>query len=137
MISGGKKHWLLVLDDCTDLAWGYFLKSKSDLNDEILALIKELKPKFGITVKYIRCDNAGENKALEKACKQEGLGITFEYTTPSTPQQNGRVERKFDTLYVHMHAMMRGSGLRGLIRCRLWAEAAKTATDLSNILVKN
>ena len=36
----GKKHWLLVLDDCTDLAWSYFLKNKSDLKDEILALIK-------------------------------------------------------------------------------------------------
>ena len=67
---GGKKHWLLVLDDCTDLAWSYFLKNKSDLKDEILALIKQLKAKFGITVRYIRCDNAGENLALEKACEQ-------------------------------------------------------------------
>ncbi len=133
---GGKKNWLLVLDDCTDLAWSYFLKNKSNLKDEILALIKELKAKFGITVKYIRCDNAGENIALEKACEQEGLGITFKYTAPNTPQQNGRVERKFSTLYGRMHVMMRGSGLRGLIRQRLWAEAAKTATDLSKILVK-
>ncbi len=64
---GGMKHWLLVLDDCTDLAWSYFLKNKSDLKNEILALIKESKAKFCITVKYIRCNNAGENIALEKA----------------------------------------------------------------------
>ncbi len=29
-------------------------------------------------VKYICCNNAGENVALERACKQEGLGIKFE-----------------------------------------------------------
>ncbi len=51
MSIGGKKNWLLVLDDCTDLAWSYFLKNKSDLKDEILALIKELKAKYDITVK--------------------------------------------------------------------------------------
>ncbi len=112
------------------------MKNKSNLKDKILALIKELKAKFGIIVKNTRCDNAGENIALDKARNQEGLGITFEYTAQSTPQQNGRVEQNFVTLYGRMRAMMRGSGLRGLIRRRLWAEAAKTATDLSNILVK-
>ncbi len=40
-------------------------------------------------VQSICCDNAGENVALEMSCKQEGLGIKFEYTAPGTPQQNG------------------------------------------------
>ncbi|MCP4746914.1 MAG: transposase family protein [Desulfobacteraceae bacterium] len=113
------------------------MKNKRNVKDEILALIKQLNAKFCITVIYIRCDNEGENLALEKACEQEGLGITFEYTAPNTPQQNGRVERKFATLYGRMRAMMRGSGLKGLIQRRLWAEDANTATDLSNISVKN
>ena len=30
-------------------------------------------------VKYVRCDNAGENKSLEKDAKRDGLGIQFEY----------------------------------------------------------
>jgi len=46
-------------------------------------------------VKFIRCDNAGENVQLEEASKEEGLGVVFEYTAPNTPQQNGRVERGF------------------------------------------
>jgi transposase InsO family protein len=96
---GGKQHWLLVVDDCTDFEWSFFLKKKSDLKDEIFTLIRELKEKHGIQVKYIRGDNSGKNRALEKLCKQEGLGITFEYTAPGNPQQNGRVERKFATVY--------------------------------------
>ena len=86
---GGKQHWLLVMDDCTGYLWSYFLKEKSDLQDEVLGLIKDLKTKYGFKVKIIWCDNAGENKALEDACQQERLGITFEYTAPGTPQQNG------------------------------------------------
>ena len=50
------------------------MKNKSDLKDEILALIKVVKAKFGITVKYTRCDNAGENIALEKGLQAGRVG---------------------------------------------------------------
>ncbi len=54
---------------------------------------------------------------------------------PKTPQ-HGLVEQKFAPLYGRMRVMTRGSGIKGLIRRRLWAEATNTDTDLSNILVK-
>lgn len=132
---GGKCHWLLVVDDCTDYAWSFFLKKKSETKDIMIALIKELKQTYGITVKSIRCDNSGENNALQKSCKQEGLGITFEYTAPDTPQQNGRVERRFPTLYGRVRAMLQNIGA-SINNKRLWAEAANTATDLDNMLIK-
>jgi hypothetical protein len=50
--------------------------------------IKDLKAK-GKVVKYIQYDNARENMAFEQACKKEGLGIQFEYTSPNSPQFNG------------------------------------------------
>ena len=37
-------------------------------------------------------------KDLKRLTLEKGLGIMFEYTAPGTPQQNGRVERKFATL---------------------------------------
>ena len=133
---GGKHHWLLVVDECTDFCWSYFLKKKSELKDRVIELFKELKNKHGVTVKTVRLDNSGENNAFEQACKQEGLGIKFEYTAPGTPQQNGRVERKFQTLYGRVRAILLSSGVNGTLRKRLWAEAANTATDLENILYK-
>ena len=80
---------MLVVDDCTDYAWSFFLKQKIETKDIIIALIKELKQAYDINVKTIGCNNSGENNALQRICKQEGLGITFEYTAPGTPQQNG------------------------------------------------
>ena len=51
-----------------------------------------------IKVKNIHLDNAGENQALEKEADKVGYGITFEYTAPGTPHQNGVVESTFPTL---------------------------------------
>ena len=40
---GGKKHWLLVMEDSRDYAWSFFLKEKLDLAVIMLGLIKNLK----------------------------------------------------------------------------------------------
>jgi hypothetical protein len=86
-------------------------------------------------VKTIRCDDAGENKALENRCIQEQLGIDFEYTGPGTPQFNGRVERKFATLYGRVYTMLNAARLPKDLREGLWAEAAKYATQVENVIV--
>ena len=61
-------------------------------------LIEDLKSKYGIVVRIVRYDNAGDNLALRRACEKEGSGASFELTAPGTPQQNGKVEQKFSTL---------------------------------------
>ena len=37
---GGKIHWLLVFDDCTDYCWSYFLKEKGELKNDVIELIE-------------------------------------------------------------------------------------------------
>ena len=101
---GGKKHWLFVIDDSSNYIWSFFLKEKLDLAGVMLGLIKLLKNKYNLEVQYLFCDNAGENIALEKAWKQEGLGFHFKYTAPSMPQQNGCIKREFATLFNQVHA---------------------------------
>jgi transposase InsO family protein len=127
---GGSKYWLLILDDCTDQCWSKCLTAKSNTAKVLVPSIKELKTKHNKTVKYIRCDNAGENKATDTACAKEGLGIQFEYTAPGTPQQNGRVERKFTILYGRVQSMMNHANLPLTIRKGVWTEAVATATNI-------
>ena len=43
----------------------FFLKKKNEQVKPIIDWIKALKVRHEIQVKIIRCDNAGENKALE------------------------------------------------------------------------
>ena len=107
---GGQKNWLLVVDEATKFKWSYYLRKKSDQVEVLTGLSKKLKNK-GKTVKMIRCNNAGESKALEKECEKQGLGVEFEYTAPGTPQHNGKLERAFQTLYGRVRAMLNDTGL--------------------------
>ena len=88
----------------------------------------------GVNVKCIRCDNAGENIALKNYLDIKTYGFKFEFSGPRTPQRNGKVERKFQTLYGRIRSMLNGAGLEGQMREKLWAESVMMVTYLSNIL---
>jgi hypothetical protein len=57
-------------------------------------------------VKFIRCDDAGENMTMKNDPEIKSFGIKFEFLGPRTPQRNGMVERKFQTLYGRIWAML-------------------------------
>ena len=97
-----------------------------------------MKARHKIQVKIIRCDNAGENKVLERESDKNDLWIISEYTAPAgTPQQNGVVERAFVTGMGRARAMMNHAGFTMAKRQQLWCEAAQTATMLVIILVQD
>ena len=133
---GGKLHWILFVDAKTDCCISRFVKRKSSLRIVGLQVLRELKAK-GIAVKRIRCDNAGENKQFDRACNHNGWSIQFEYTAPGTPQQNGKVERKFATLMGMVRSMNNAARFDKKTRAKLWAEACNTATDMINIIVSD
>jgi hypothetical protein len=109
----------------------YFLRTKSELKERIVDLVKKLK-----NVKLLRLD-AGENFALEKLCKQQNVDVKFKFSGPRTPQRNGKVERKSQTLYGRIRAMFNDAGIEGAFCKGLWTECASTATFFDNIIVKN
>jgi hypothetical protein len=49
----------------------------------------------------------------------KSFGIKFEFLGPRTPQRNGKVERKFQTLYGRIWAMLNGVNLEGELRDEL------------------
>ncbi len=49
----GKEHWLLTVENATGYVWSYFLKYKSNLKENVLGLIKELKSS-NVAVKIVK-----------------------------------------------------------------------------------
>ena len=133
---GGSKFWLGCVDDATDQTWSSFLKQKSDMPKVMMVFLRKMKTR-GTPVKYIRCDNAGENVDLKNKLQQSAdlNDIEFEFTARDSPQFNGKIERKFATLYGRMRAMMNAAKLTQELRNLLWCEAAATATDIENLLI--
>jgi hypothetical protein len=134
---GSAKFWLLALDDKTDHPTSFFLTRKSETKTKLVPWIKDLKSKHSIIVKFIRGDDAGENTSLENACLAAGLGIQFEYTAAGTPQFNGRVERKFATLYGRVQSMMNATNVPQKMRTGIWTECAATVSKSDSIMVTN
>ena len=133
---GGKRHWLIVVDEFSDCNHRFFLKRKSDQIETIPIWIKELKEKYGIDIKYIRLDKSGENRSLQKECDKQNLGIIFEFTAPGTPQENSVVERKIPTLMGRSRAMMLTAGFSQRDKRKFRCEVISTATKLDNNMVR-
>ena len=133
---GGSKFWNLVVDEASDMKWSLFLKQKSDLGQRMISLLLEIHNKDKITIKNIRCDNAGENRSLQQLCAENPAlsHINFEFTARDTPQQNGTVERAFATLYGRIRATNNCAKLPLALRNGLWTECAATCTTLDTIL---
>ena len=133
---GGKRHWLIVVDEFSDCSQSFFMKRKSDQIDLLPVWIKELKAKYGTDIKYIRLDNSGEKRSLQKKYDKQNLGIIFEFTAPGTPQQNSVVERKIPTLMGRSRAMMLTAGFSQQDKRKFWCEVISTATKLDKIMVR-
>jgi hypothetical protein len=136
---GNKKHWVLVVDEFTDMKWSFFLKQKSDLGKTMMNFLRQQKEEGFMVNKIrlkIRLDNAGENRAFKELClrSDDFRSVKFEFTSPRTPQQNGVVERGLHTLMGRARSMMNAAGLSDNLRGKLWAECVNTATLLENAM---
>jgi hypothetical protein len=64
---------------------------------------------------------ATKNMALFEECQSKGYGIKFEFSGPQTPQQNGKVEREFQTFFRRIRAILNSAGLKNQLRSGVWA----------------
>jgi len=123
-----------VVDNYSRMGFCGFLKAKSDLAQWMVKLVAFIKS-HGHQVKFIRCDNAGENKTAVELLQEKVGGIIPQYTAPHTPQQDGVVERIFPTLKMRASAMMKDANLTIEVKRKLWTEAAMMANILENIML--
>jgi hypothetical protein len=64
------------------------------------------------------------------------LVCQFELTAPGSAQQNGKVERKFATLYGRVQAMFNKEEFNWPLRYATWAYSSLHATKLDNLLTR-
>eukprot|EP00957_Ditylum_brightwellii_P139749 10649667-Ditylum_brightwellii.AAC.1 len=90
-----------------------------------------------ILVKYVCCDNAGENKLLEKRGKSSNwkFDIMFEYTARDTPQQNHLAELGFSVLSARGCTLMHQANVPKQMRYQIFPKAFETAILLDGAVV--
>jgi hypothetical protein len=75
------------------------------LKGKFLTLLTDLKIAV-LDVKFIQCDDSGENKALFDECRSKEYNMNFESSDPQIHQRNSKVERKFQTFFGRIRAML-------------------------------
>ena len=66
-----KMFWLLAVDEYSRMKFSWFLNKKSELSAVMRDFIKKCKG-HNIIIKYIRLNNAGENKGFQRDANREG-----------------------------------------------------------------
>ena len=125
---GGKSYFLLVVDDHSRYMWVEMLKFKS----EALSYFKKIKiraeTELDSKLKAIRTDRKGEFNSNQFSVFCNEFGIRHYTTTPYTPQQNGVVERRNQTVVEMARCMMKAKSVPACY----WGEAVMIAVYVLN-----
>nr|GEU91449.1 retrovirus-related Pol polyprotein from transposon TNT 1-94 [Tanacetum cinerariifolium] len=128
------KYTLVIVDEYSRYTCVFCLKKKSDAVDYIMSFIRKMKNLNEVRVKELRSDNGTKfrNHKLEEFCDEKGISQNF--SSPCTPEQNGVVERRNRTLIKAARTLLNSAKLPK----QFWEEAINTAcyTQNRSIIVK-
>ncbi|GJV48794.1 retrovirus-related pol polyprotein from transposon TNT 1-94 [Tanacetum coccineum] len=93
-----------------------------------MSFIRMVENQNDVKVKQIRIDNETEfrNHELKSFCDKKGISQNF--SSPYTPEQNGVAERKNRTLIEAARTMLNGS----VLSKHIWTEASELAFITQN-----
>ncbi|KAK1687133.1 hypothetical protein QYE76_047981 [Lolium multiflorum] len=127
---GGSKYGLVIVDDYSRYSWVFLLKSKDETHREFIIFAKKAQRMYESEIKAIRTDNGTEFKNYTMQEFVDDEGIKHEFSAPYTPQQNGVVERKNQTIIEMARTMLSEFNSPH----NFWGEAISTAVHYSNRL---
>jgi hypothetical protein len=127
LTKGGKKYFMMLIDDCTRFCYIYLLKSKDEALHNFQVYKAEVENQLERKITR-RLDRGGEYFSNAFTSFYEEHGIIHDRTPPYSPQSNGLAERKNHTLTDLVNAMLDTAGLSK----EWWGEAILTACHVLN-----
>ena len=130
---GGNYYALVLVDDYSRFTWTFFISPKSDNFQVFRKFAKIVQNEKDLKIKFIRSDHGGEfqNDSFEKFFEHHGISHNF--SSPRTPQQNGVVERKNRSLEELAKTILNDNSLPKYF----WADAVSTTCYVLNrVLIK-
>nr|GEV67131.1 hypothetical protein [Tanacetum cinerariifolium] len=123
-----KKYTLVIVDEYSRYTWVYFLRKKSQAPKIIMSLIRMVENQNDVKVKQIRTDNETEFRNHKLKSFSDEKGISQNFSSPYTPEQNGIAKRKNRTLIKTARTMLNGS----VLSKHFWTEAVRIACYTHN-----
>nr|GEX37631.1 integrase, catalytic region, zinc finger, CCHC-type, peptidase aspartic, catalytic [Tanacetum cinerariifolium] len=123
-----KRYDLLIVDDYSRYTWVQFIRSKDEAPEVIKTFLTRISVLLQSSVIIIRIKN--ESKFKNQVLKEyfNSVSISHQVSSVQTPQQNGVVERRNQTLVEVARTML----IFSRAPLFLWAEAIATACFTQN-----
>ncbi|WVZ67203.1 hypothetical protein U9M48_016315 [Paspalum notatum var. saurae] len=125
---GGRRYFLLLVDDHNRYMRLRLLTTKDQAAEAIKEIKARAEAETGKKLRALQTDRGGEFTSLEfsQYCAEEGVGRHL--SAPYSPQQNGVVERKNQTVIGMARCMLKAKGMP----TAFWGEAVTTAVYILN-----
>lgn len=124
----GNRYFLLLVDVYSRFMWLSLLPSKDGAAAAIKRIQAAAERKSGKKLRALRTDRGGEFLVHHFADYCAELGVRRETTAPYSPQQNGVMECRNQSVVGTARSMLKAKGLPGMF----WGEAVTTAVYLLN-----
>jgi hypothetical protein len=125
---GGRRYFLLLVDDLSRYMWVMILGSKGEAANTIRRVQVAVEAECGHKLRVLRTDNGGKFTAAEFVSYCADEGVQRHYSTSYSPQQNGVVERRNQTIVGMARALLKQRGMSAVF----WGEAVVTAVYILN-----
>jgi transposase InsO family protein len=125
---GGRRYFLLLVDDLSYYMWVMMLGSKGEAANAIRRVQVAAEAECGRKLRVLRINNDGEFMAAEFASYCADEGVQRHYSTTYSPQQNDVVERRNQTVVGMARAHLKQRGMSVVF----WGEAVVTAVYILN-----
>jgi transposase InsO family protein len=126
--SGGRRYFLLLVDDVSRYMWAVILDTKGATANAIKHIQAVAENESGSKLRVLRTDNGDEFTSAEFASYCADEGIQRHFSLPYSPQQNGVAERRNQTVVAMARALLKQRGMPA----RFWGEAVMTAVYILN-----
>ncbi|XP_070055303.1 uncharacterized protein [Nicotiana tomentosiformis] len=121
---------IMDADDYSKYRYIYLLRRKSECFDKFKEFKTETKKIHDKYIKTLRSDRGGEYLSAEFIKYLSDCGITSQFSTPRTPQQNGVAERRNRTFMKMVRSILRYSDSPS----SFWGYALETANYMLNLV---
>ncbi|GJY87441.1 putative ribonuclease H-like domain-containing protein [Tanacetum coccineum] len=135
----GKWYVLVIVDDYSRYTWVHFLRSKDEAPEVIKTFLKKIAVLLQALGIMVRTDNGTEFKNQVLQVYFNSVGISHQAFSVRTPQQNGVVEQRNQTLVEAARTML----IFSRVPLFLWDEAIavrvtlKTAPSFTSLQPKD
>jgi hypothetical protein len=126
--TGGRRYFLLLVDDLSRYMWVVVLGSKGEVVDAIRSAQAATEAECGRKLCVLRTDNGGEFTATEFLSYCADEGVQRHYSTSYNPHQNGGIERRNQTVVGMARALRKQRGMTAVF----WGEAVVTSVYILN-----